>query len=225
MPQNNKKKVPLDYSIESRIYTLNQLHKIIKKKAIEVVDKQHIDKLIPHFKDFAYHLVKDDYTTLYSISEGISAIRSCLISHKISNGVTFCKKIKESFIPKKEEGYGINRLLRELKNIELDFSLGNKPFPDFKMFRSAFVGSDKTKFTIDEGVAILKAYSKGRIYDFQVALKYALRTKKAQKQDGLMAKKDEIGRIGIQHAPAIISKNETQKKQQRISKPLWVEKK
>jgi hypothetical protein len=178
--------------------SLTKLHKDLKKLDADLLFHTLKGKPFPDFYEFRNSLKGNK--TLFNISIGL-----LILNHYAENKVFDVDSVPDDYgwedseNPYLEKKHCLSKLFKELKNIDIEILnkiLNDKPFPDFMKFRKSFVSSD-VKFSIYEGLIILKYYSYERIYRFDSKEIHQEKVYRAKNQSYNFETRDRDGLLGV----------------------------
>lgn len=124
-----------------------------------------------------------------------------------------------------QKQFSLTKLHKEVKKIDisiLDEILLGKPFPSFDKFRKSLFGAD-VRFSLYEGIIILKYYSEGRIYNLESKYIHQETINRAKNQANNLEIRDRDGLLGIS-IPRAKDYNKL-KKETKIVRSVWTVKK
>ena len=107
------------------------------------------------------------------------------------------EEYRNDFFYKKQ--FSLTKLHKEVKSIKIDILdkiLEGKPFPSFGKFRKSFLGKD-VKFSLYEGLIILKYYTEERIYNLDSKFVYQETINRAKNQANNLEIRDRDGLLGV----------------------------
>ena len=208
---------------KSIYFNLSKLYKKLSSLSDEQLKSILQNKTFPDFKTFTN--IIEGKRKHFTLTDGI-CILNCYNSGSqfhvdIFNLNVYEEEIELIFHANK---YGISQLLKKLKNLDHDIIneiLDHKPFPDFKVISKYLPDKSKTKWSIYEGVVLLKCFSKNVQYDYQYVHREEYRFKKSIKQSENLKNRDMKGLLGV----TLTRYNKEKKKVRKIVRSVWTVKK
>lgn len=201
--------------------SMSKLYKKISAMSDEQLKSVLNDKSFPDFRTFLNTVVGT--RRHFTLTEGIW-ILNCYTKGTLyySDKNEHCEEEVERMFHKNT--YSLSQLVKKLKNLDnetINEILQNKPFPSINVLIKYLPDKSISKFSLYEGLVLLKCFSCNVQYDLLYVNREEYRLQRAIKQSDNQKNRDMRGLLGV----TVPRLNKEKKKTKKTVRSVWTVKK